>query len=519
MSVAAIVSKVRRLQKLQADRNPNPLQAKRATREQAREVAKASGRPTHLFTEFFDDPVGFATRVLKVRLWRQQKRILVAIARKKKVAVTSGQKTGKSTAFVIAALWWACTRPRGRVFLTAPTNGTVKRVLWKELRRIVYLQDEHGAYLSGPDALGAEPALLPSTGMQWPDGREILGGASDTPEATQGFSGPEILIIIDEGTGVEDPIFEAIDGNCAGGGHIAAASNPTKQAGFFFDAFHSKREYWEGISISSEETPNVTGEEEPIPGLADTEFIRTRKAEYGEDSAFYLIRVKGKFAGTASNAIVGLAAVDASRLRAADRTEEPTEALELGVDVARFGDDESTIAPRRGLVLYPIEALAGFDTVAVAGKVMEVVRARRRDGEVVVVKIDTSGGYGGGVADLLRSEHEYDVIVVEVNASEAADDPEQYTNRRAQLHFGVAQWLKDGGELPDDRKLEAELLAPTYSFDARGRRKVESKDEIKKRLKRSPDRADAAALAIHCGDTELLEYDTSYDDYIPAMRV
>ncbi len=454
----------------------------------------------YAFQKYRDDPVGFANDVLKLRVWSGQCAILSAIASAKKCAICSGQKTGKSTAFVIAAIWWACTRPRGRVLLTAPTNHVVRTVLWKELHRIVYMQGQDGRLLSGPEVLGAAPALLPSTGMHWPDGREIIGGASDTPEATQGFSGPEILVIIDEAAGVKDPIFEAIDGNCAAGGHIAAASNPTQQSGFFFDAFHLKREHWNGIHISSEETPNVTGAEEPIPGLADPEFIRSARAMYGEDSGFYAVRVRGEFAGTATNAIVGLADVDAAQLRAKQRTTEPDDALEFGVDVARFGDDESTIAPRRGLKAYDIIAEHGLDTIALTGTIMKTVRAMRRHGDDKPrIKIDSSGGYGGGVADLLRSEHADEVEVIEVNASERADDPDQYTNRRAQLHFGVADWLKDGGELPDDKKLEAELLAATYAFDVRGRRKVESKDDIKKRLKRSPDRADALALAIFHG--------------------
>lgn len=495
MSVAAIVSKVRRLQRIQAERlNPTPPKAKRLTREQERERARSLGFVAPRFEEYFDDPVGFGSKLLGIQLWRKQRRILTAIARKKKVAVRSGQKTGKSTAFVVAALWWAATRSRGRVFLTAPGNAQVRNVLWKELRRVCYSTAPGGKRVV--DILGVEPALLPSTGMQWPDGREILGFSADTPETMQGLSGPEMLVLVDEGSGVRNDIFEAIEGNLAAGGHVATASQPTQQAGWFFDAFHSHREHWERIDISSEETPNCTGEEDAIPGLADPNFIDRSRAEHGEDSAFYLVRIKGEFAGTASNAIVGLAAIDAARKRWSERTEEPTDPLEYGLDVARFGDDETALAPRRGKRLYDITTVNGFDTVAVVGMVMADVRSRRRTSEVPTIKIDAGGGYGGGVADLLRAQHGKEVHVVEVNSAEASDTPDEFTNVRTQLHFAVADWLKGDGELPDDTKLEAELLAPTYSFDARARRKVEGKDEIKKRLKRSPDRADAVALSI-----------------------
>lgn len=466
-------------------------------RAKERELAAQSSKAAPLWPEYFHDPVGFVASVLFVRIWRKQRRILEAIARKKKVVVRSGQKTGKSTVFVLAALWWAATRARARVLFTAPGNKAVRNILWKELRRIVYSKRPDGQRIC--DVLGVEPALQPHTGMQWPDGREILGYSADVPENMQGFSGPETLTLIDESSGVEDAIFEAIDGNAAGGGHIAAAGNPTRQEGWYFDAFHLKREFWEGIEISSEETPNVTGEEEPIEGLAGPDFIAKRRAEYGEDSAFYMIRILGRFAGTASNAIVGLWLIEKAQHRYDERADDnlPTDPLEFGVDVARFGDDESAITPRRGVRAWPTVAVQGFDTLAVVGKLIEVHTELARPGEKVVVKIDTSGGYGGGVADVLRASHSSKFEVVEVNSSERSDDAEKNYNLRTQLHFAVAEWLKDGGEISKDRKLEAELLTPTYGFDDRGRRKVESKDQIKKRLKRSPDRADSLMLAVY----------------------
>ncbi len=495
MSLVANLNKVRQLQKLQADRQPKPI-PKTATRETAREEAAKSGLTAPIFPQYFNDPIGFAD-MLGIRLWKKQRQILLAIATGKKVAVSSGQKTGKSNVFVVAALWWAGTRPRARVLFTAPINKTIKEVLWKELRRICQLLARDGRRIC--DVLGAQPAKMASTGMQWPDGREIIGYAADIPENMQGFSGPECLTLIDEGSGVDNDIFEAIEGNTMGGGFIAAAGNPTQQSGWFFDAFHGKREFWERIEISSEETPNCTGEEPPIPGLANPDMLANWRVEYGVESARYQIRVLGKFAGTAANAIIGLGDIDAARARWDSRETEPTEPLELGVDVARFGDDDSAITARRGYYAYPAKTVNGFDTVAVVGLVMEIVRKMRRDqDEIVLVKVDTSGGHGGGVADLLRSEHDKEVEVVDVNSSERSDDEEKYVNIRTQLHFAVAEWLRDGGELPDDPRLEAECLSPTYSYDARARMKVESKDDIKKRLKRSPDLFVSLALGIYC---------------------
>lgn len=485
-------------------RRPTEAEIFSRARAAEQERVQGLGRTAPVFAQYRDDPCGFAEKVLKLRLWSKQRRILLAIAAGKNVAITSGQKTGKSTVFVAAALWWTATRARGRCVLTGPGNRTVRTVLWKELRRIAYSLNAAGERIC--DVLGAEPALVPHTGMQWPDGREIIGFAAKTPETMQGLSGADLLFIIDEASGVPDDVFEAIEGNTAGGGQIAMASNPTKTSGFFFEAFHAKTEFYETITIASTETPNVTGLEPAIPGLAEPAWIAKQRDAHGETSSFYLVRVLGQFPGTAANAVIGLAAVQSAH-KEWGLLGDPTEAdgkLELGVDVARFGDDESVILPRRGLVAFPAKALQGFDTVAVAGAVVEVAREMRRPGEVVTIKVDTAGGYGAGVADLLRAnhpEHSDDpsvlcLVVVDVNGAERASDPDAYVNLRSQLHFAVADWLKEGAALPPDKKLDAELLAPTYSFDARNRRKVESKDEIKKRLQRSPDRADALALAV-----------------------
>lgn len=535
MSVSAILSKVRRLQQIQARRieaarpkaktlRPSDEEVRKAheARERAREEAAASGDDAPLFPDYFDDPVRFATEVLGLYLCRAQRRILEAIARGARVIIRSGQKTGKSTSFVAAALWWAATRPRGRVLLTAPGYRQVKKVLWKELRRIVY--DRKNLRADGlrvVDVLQVEPALDPDTGMQWPDGREIVGFAANSPGATQGFSGPEMLIVIDEGSEVADDIFEAHEGNTAAGGRILAASNPIHNVGWFYEAFHAHREFWETIHLSSEDSPNVTGDEPPVPGLAGADFIDMMKRKYGEDSAYYQIRIKGEFAGTATNTVVGLKLVEGACKRwKANLAVVRSEPLEFGVDVARFGDDETTIAPRRGPRVFPLIATLGADGNTVAGLILKAVRELRFENEKAIIKIDGTGGYGSSPIDILRTHHSDEVIVVEVNSSERADDEEKYANLRAQMHFGVAEFLAEGGELPaNDRKLEADLLAPTYLFDARRRFLVEPKAKIKQRLKRSPDRGDAVALAVYKAAVDEFEYDAAYDADLPAMRI
>ena len=109
-----------------------------------------------------------------------------------------------------------------------------------------------------------------------------------------------------------------------------------------------------------------------------------------------------------------------------------------------------------------------------------------------LVRVDVIG-VGAGVADLLRYNNQVECVGVNVATSATI---EEYALLRDQVWFGLKKWLKDGGAIPSDPKLEAELVAPTYAFDLRGRIKVEPKEKIKERLRRSPDRADALALAV-----------------------
>ena len=160
----------------------------------------------------------------------------------------------------------------------------------------------------------------------------------------------------------------------------------------------------------------------------------------------------------------------------------------LGVDPARFGDDRSVIFPRQGLAALKPQTFRGIDNMALAGHVAQKIEQWKPD----AVFIDA--GAGSGVIDRLRQLN-YDVF--EVDFGGKASDP-RYVNKRAEMWFGLAEWVKSGGAIPNDNTLKLELATPTYKFDAANRIQLESKDEIKRRLPEggSPDLADALALTF-----------------------
>jgi phage terminase large subunit len=429
-----------------------------------------------------DDPVAFAREALRVQPWSRQIELLHAVRDNNYVAVRSGHKCSKSNSIAILALWWAITRPGARVVLTAPANHQVENILWPELKLL---------YAGAALPLGGRLLDDPRSGLKLGNKWGIFGLTTDKPERIAGLSGDKLMFLVDEASGYPEDLFTAVFGNLAGGGKVVLTGNPTQTSGSFFNAFHANADRWKPIHISSEETPNFHGGS--VPGLATPEWAAWAAGEWGIDSPLYDVRVRGEFPKQSSTAVIGLSVVTAALARWASVLVADGDVLEIGVDVARFGDDDSVIQPLRGAKAFEPIVVHGLDTVQVAGKVLEVVRRMRRsDRELPIVKVDVIG-VGGGVADILRQSRE--IVLVEVNVAERATEEAEYPNLRSELWFQMAKWLTTGA-IPHDSKLEGELVAPVYSFDTQGRRKVESKDDIKKRLKRSPDRADALALAI-----------------------
>lgn len=433
------------------------------------------------------DPVGYAREMLGVEPWSRQRELLEAVRDHDRVSVRSGHKVAKSNSAGCIAWWWCSdpvARPEARCILTSSGYRQVKSTLWREIK---------GLYRKAITKPGPAPADAPDTGVQWGDGREIIGFTTKEPEKMAGFSGKHILFILDEASGIPEEIFEAIEGNRAGGrAKILLLSNPTQLVGEFYASHTTKRAFYRTLHISSEESPNVTGEAH-VEGLATKEWVAEKRAEWGEDSPLYQVRVRGNFPGQGSNAVVALTLVLAGVDRW-DADEEPDEPLELGLDVARTGDDESVLYPRRGTKALAPRAWQGLDGPDLAGKVLEVVRELRRPGERPRVKVDANG-VGASAYDALRRYAEVEAVAV--NTAEASSSPEVYANLRAQISFGVAVWLREGGALPDHAKTQADLVAPKYSFDARNRYLVQKKDEVKKVLKRSPDYGDALGLSIY----------------------
>ena len=185
--------------------------------------------------------------------------------------------------------------------------------------------------------------------------------------------------------------------------------------------------------------------------------------------------------------LIGAKAVKAAFEPKMDGSTSP---LVIGLDIARFGDDATVFCFRKGRWCFKFEEYAKKDTVEIANIATNLIR------ELKPARLFLDdGGVGGGVYDILK-DRGFGEIVRGVNFGARAIDDERYANRRAEMWDAVREWLTGKVQLPKDDKLLDDLCSVNKKYDQKGRLQLESKDDVKKRLGRSPDKADALALTF-----------------------
>lgn len=486
-------------------------------------------------SRFRDDPAAFCREVLGFEPWAKQIEILEAVRDHRRVAVRSGHKVGKSSGAAALALWYWASYPDARVVMTSTTSRQVDQILWRELRMRVaragrclacIAQDPDGRSIPRPcphstiivDDVHTVCGELARTGLKSADFREIVGFTAREAEAVAGVSGKHLLYIVDEASGVPDVIYEAIEGNRAGGASILLIGNPTKTSGEHYEAFTKKKHLYHCITVSSEETPNAISGQCLVPGLAEREWIEEKKLEWGEESPQYKIRVKGVHAENEDGCIFSVHAIVSAEQRWHELALESSERrvyrgrLWLGIDPAGATGtgDESAFCARRGPMVLRLVTMRGLTaeahTAHALGMIADLEEPEDRALETCpVVVIDRSGSIGAELYGTLRARlGTYEAVgaappfvLVGVRSSEKPErKPDHYGTLRDELAASTEAWLREGGAIPEDTKLAAELHALRWVEDQRQRLKVTPKDELRKMLDRSPDRYDALALAV-----------------------
>jgi hypothetical protein len=458
------------------------------------------------------NPVAFFRDILGVEPWSKQVEIIEAVRDNPRVAVCSGHKVSKSHSAAGIALWWYASFEDARCVMSSTTSRQVDQILWRELRmmrarggRCVACKaaDPTGLLIPRPCPHSAliegEQGELARTGLKSPDFREIVGFTAREAEAVAGISGRRLLYILDEASGIPDVIFEAIEGNRAGGARILLLGNGTRNEGEFFEAFHGKAAHYKTIRVSSETTPNVLEGRIVIPGLATREWIEEKKEEWGQDSSLYRVRVKGEHATHEQGKIFSMHVIGLAEQR---WYEAPSAGrLFIGLDPAgeTGTGDETAFAARRGVKLLALRTHRGLNDDQHLSQLLLFVAEHKLKRETPVVVLDREGSIGSALYGRLRDYAERNPGCFELVAMRASDRavrrPMLYDRLRDELAGNLEAWFRDGGAILEDAKLAKDLHALEWKQAINGRLKVTPKDQLRKMLGRSPDRYDALALA------------------------
>lgn len=439
------------------------------------------------------DPVGWVQQRLHQTVWSKQADIMHAVRDHRRVAVRSGHGVGKSWTAALVAAWWLDVHPPGTAFVvsTAPTGAQVKAILWRYLRRM------HTA--------GRLPGRLNQT--EWHIGEEMVAfgrkPADYNESAFQGIHARYVLVILDEACGIPEQLWLAADALTTNSEcRLFAIGNPDNPASHFRKVC-APGSGWHSIGISAFDSPNLTGEQVPADvaaALVGREWVEEKAAEWGIDNSIYVSKVLGEFPTDSPNQVVRTSDIAACRIAPDTKWRGvDLEPVELGVDVGG-GGDETVIRERRGRV-------AGQEWRARTDRPEQlaplVLNAIKESG-ATACKVD-SIGVGFGVIGELRNMADrglHDCTITAVNVSEKAGDPDKFANLRAEIWWEIGRGLSErcGWDLSTMDNADttvAQLLEPRWTVDAQGRIKVEPKDDIRARLGRSPDNADALLLAFY----------------------
>jgi len=419
------------------------------------------------------DPVWFIMRLLMVSyLTPQQKQICRSMRDNRRTAAPSGHGIGKTFLAACIVLWFLFCFPGAKILTTAPTWFQVENLLWREVRHIL------------TKSIFATYCQASLTAIKLSEAWFAIGLSTNDPTRFQGIHAPYVLIVFDEATGVAADIWDAAEGVAVGqNDRFLAIGNPTDPTSEFKRVCDSP--LWNVIHLSAEDHPNVIEDRELVPGAVTRGWIEERLQEYGgKDTALYRARVLGRFPEQGEDMLISLADVERAQKRWIAPNGQRLKAL--GVDVARFGSDETVeIEIFDGGIVAEPRVIQGQNLMETAGKIKASSAERKA--------VDDSG-LGGGVTDRLIEQR---VDVLPFIAGERAFESDRFLNRRAEAWWLVREMLRnDELSLPPDNKLAADLTNIKFKYTSKGQIKLEAKEEVKKRLGRSPDRGDALAIAL-----------------------
>lgn len=446
---------------------------------------------------------------------KYQLEILEELAHSKRVAVRGPRGLGKTCLSAWVVLWFALTRERAGVDWKAPTTAGG----WRQLTKFTWPEIKKWAQLLNWERLGRakfrqNELMVQSLRLEH---GEAFAAASDNPVLIEGAHADSLLFVIDEAKAVPDATWDSIEGTFSGAGangleaFVFAISTPGEPLGRYYQ-IHARAkgfDHWSARHVRLDEAVQA--------GRVSREWASRQALAWGTDSALYKNHVEGEFWSSDDDGIIPLSWVEAAMrrwesrhpdcdpgsphpdFRPAKHVCELEDQSVVGVDPARFGADLTALAFRNGDEISEIRTFQGRDTTEVASLATAAVSAA---GGKLVVDV---GGLGAGVVDQLRHQDLTEKLTVAFNGSEGTKLRDKtgewgFANCRAAAYWHLRERLSPDAEdpvsLPPWDELRGELTTPKYREAQGGKLIIESKDDIRKRLGRSPDVADAVVYAF-----------------------
>ncbi len=420
-------------------------------------------RPDHMVRELFK---------VEPDIW--QAKALMAFPHSPRLAMPAAAGPGKTA--VLAWIGWnfILTRPHPKIGVTSVSGGNLKSALWSEFafwRGKSKLLQSQFEQTSKEIYHREHRETWKMEARSWPKDAD----ESQVGNALRGLHAEYVMWLLDESGAYPDslmPVAENIFAGAPKEAHIVQAGNPTHTSGPLYYACTRARKLWEVIKVTGD-----PDDPDRSPRIA-IEHARAQIEQYGRDDPWVKVNIFGEFPERSINALLGLLDIEKALARKYQEADIERSPRILGVDVAREGLDRSVIFPRQGLVAFAPKVMRNVNSIQGAGQVARTWH----DWNVDATFIDNTGGFGAGWIDQLSLLNRH---AIGVGFSERAED-KRYANRRAEMYFRMAEWVKNGGCLPNVPGLMEELVETNYTFKGDALL-LEPKDAIKARLGRSPD--------------------------------
>jgi len=444
----------------------------------AKPIKSKQKSPEEIIAEI-SKPVGFAQHVLGLKLYDWQRKVLKDMEpQQARVALRAANGSGKTSTVIASVLLWHCfTFQRSIAVTTAGVFRQVESQLWPNLRSLV------ARIGSGWEVTSGEIRYLHPNGNT----SRIIGYSATDPGRAEGWhaenhSTAPLLMVVDEAKTVSDPLFEAIS-RCQPT-RLLIASSPGGTSGAFYRAFTKEANMWKKHAVTAFDCPHITQEQ-----------IDEITQRYGEKHPLTRSMIYGEFVDIGAESLV----INLAQLQNCYNTPprfRPGVRI-AGVDFAA-GGDQNVICISDGNKILPMIAWREKDTMAAVGRF--IVEFKKAGLEASNIYADASG-MGMVMCDALA---EAGWIVNRVNFGGSPYDGNAYTNRSAEMWYGMAKKIEDAEIiLPEDEDLTAQLTCRRTITNSKGKLGVESKDSMRARGIASPDRADALALCLSTSNSGL----------------